>query len=85
MASRLRDPELSVFVQHLISTRHRLSVSQMDLAARLGKPQSYISKTENRERRLDVAEWRVMMVALGADPAEEYRAVCALLERERSV
>ena len=43
-------------------------LTQHGLATRLGKPQSYVSKAENRERRLDVIEFVTITRALGADP-----------------
>ena len=38
---------------------------QMDLADRLGQPQSYVSKYESGERRLDLLELRQICNALG--------------------
>ena len=38
---------------------------QVDLAARLGQPQSYVSKYESGERRLDLLELRQVCKALG--------------------
>jgi transcriptional regulator with XRE-family HTH domain len=38
------------------------------VAQRLGKPQSYVSKYENGERRLDVIEFLDVMMALNANP-----------------
>ncbi len=38
---------------------------QQDLAERLGVPQSYVSKFETGERRLDVLELRQVCGALG--------------------
>ena len=54
----------------LVDTRKAKGITQVDLARRLGKPQSFVSKFENGERRIDVAEFieicRVMQVdALG--------------------
>jgi transcriptional regulator with XRE-family HTH domain len=40
----------------LISLRSEARLRQIDLAERLGKPQSFVSKYENGERRLDLAE-----------------------------
>ena len=38
---------------------------QTDLASRLGHPQSYVSKYESGERRLDLLELREICIALG--------------------
>ena len=40
----------------LIAARGDAGLSQVGLARRLGKPQSYVSKFESGERRLDVVE-----------------------------
>ena len=41
----------------LAAMRKRKGMSQASLAAALGKPQSFISKVESGERRLDVLEF----------------------------
>ena len=43
-------------------------MTQMDLAQRLQRPQSFVSKYELAERRLDVVELLEVCAALGADP-----------------
>lgn len=49
-------------------------MTQVQLALRLGQPQSYVSKSERFERRLDVAEFRAWSIAIGADPTVEFEA-----------
>lgn len=56
------------FTQALIATRKAAGLRQEDLALRLKKPQSFVSKMERGERRLDVVEFIVVMRAMGADP-----------------
>lgn len=43
-------------IKRLREARLEVGLSQQDVADKLGKPQSYISKIESGERRLDVAE-----------------------------
>ena len=49
----------------LKATRQRLGVTQEELAARLGETQSFVSKCERGERRLDVVELGAFCRALG--------------------
>lgn len=52
----------------LVAARKRMGLSQRDLAERLGKPRSFVSKIESRERRLDVVEFVAVARGLGLDP-----------------
>ena len=62
------DPVYIRLIELMIAARKDAGVRQTDLAARLEEPQSYVSKVENRERRIDVAEYIAWMQALGVDP-----------------
>ncbi len=55
------------FVRHLIDARRAAGLTQVELARRLGKPQSFVSKAENCERRLDFVEFVEVARAIGAD------------------
>ncbi|MDP2881688.1 MAG: helix-turn-helix transcriptional regulator [Azonexus sp.] len=56
-------------LRELLSTeRERNGLTQVDVANRLKKPQSYVSKYERGERRLDVVEFVDVTRALGMDP-----------------
>ena len=55
-------------VRLLVQLRHDSEITQVELAKRLGKPQSYISKIESCERRLDVVEYCKLVKALDHDP-----------------
>ena len=46
-----------LFLQLLIQERKDKEITQIQLAEKLQKPQSYVSKYENGERRLDVVEF----------------------------
>ncbi len=53
------------FQAFLRQVRLDAHLRQIDLAKRLGQPQSYVSKYESGERRLDVLELRRICKALG--------------------
>ena len=52
----------------LIRERKRAGLTQAALAAKLGRPQSFVSKIERGERRVDVVEFLEFVDALDADP-----------------
>jgi transcriptional regulator with XRE-family HTH domain len=52
-----------------------LSVNQQELAARLGKPQSFVSEYEHGQRRVDVVKLLVIARALGADPLDLFAEI----------
>jgi len=62
-------------VEVLVAARKGAGVSQLTLANRLSKPQSFVSKIERRERRLDVLEFCAIVRAIGLQPAELMRQV----------
>nr|WP_279291133.1 helix-turn-helix transcriptional regulator [Pseudomonas sp. S25] len=52
----------------LLEARIEAGLTQKELATKLGRPQSFVSKTENAERRLDVIEFMDLCQGLDADP-----------------
>ena len=48
--------------------RREAGVTQMELSRALGKPQSFVSKYESGERRLDVVEFITICEALSIAP-----------------
>lgn len=52
----------------LIGARRDAGLTQAEIANRLGRPQSYVSKYENGERRLDVIEFLEVAAAVEKDP-----------------
>lgn len=67
--------EYQSFIQHLISARKEADLTQQTLAERLCRPQSFVSKYENGERRLDVAEFLKVAEAIGFDPCNLIRTL----------
>ena len=60
--------EYAVMLDVLIQARKSQGFSQQYVAYRLGKPQSFVSKYENGERRLDILEFFAIAEALQKDP-----------------
>lgn len=58
------------FIAFIASVRKAAGITQVELAERLGKPQSFVSKVERGERRLDVIEFCQVAEALARNPAD---------------
>ena len=56
MGSPARSPRYRDFLERLRSARHEAGLTQQEVARGLGKPQSFVSKCESGERRVDVVE-----------------------------
>jgi transcriptional regulator with XRE-family HTH domain len=63
--SSIHDPRYLELIARIRAARRAAHLPQTELAARLGKPQSYISKIETGERRLDLIEAFDLCRALG--------------------
>jgi transcriptional regulator with XRE-family HTH domain len=72
-------PSYEAAIRVIIDARTRLNVSQRALAERLGKHRSFVSKVENRERRLDFVEFVAWSRALGMDAEALMATVAATL------
>lgn len=68
----------------LVEARKASGLRQADLAARLSRPQSFVSKYERGERRLDLVEFLDVTRILGADPAEIIKRLDESANRRRS-
>ena len=62
----------------LAEAREAQHLTQVELASRLGRPQSYVSKYESGERRLDVIEFVEVAHAIGCDPEALVRALATV-------
>lgn len=67
--------EYDVFRSCMIAARKEAQLTQDSLAKSLNKPQSFVAKYENGERRLDVIEFLLVSRVIGIDPCEIFRKV----------
>lgn len=65
MATRGDPSEMRCFLSLVRQMRIDAGLRQADLADRLGEPQSFVSRYESGERRLDVLELRQICRVLG--------------------
>jgi transcriptional regulator with XRE-family HTH domain len=56
MAHPVHSPAYRIFLQRLRAARAKAGLLQAEVARQLKKPQSYVSKCESGERRVDVIE-----------------------------
>ena len=77
MSRTLRSPLHLALMKVLRVARVETGLTQVQLAIRLNRPQSYVAKTEVGERQMGVVEFISYAEALGVEPGE-------LIERVRS-
>ncbi|MCY3022748.1 MAG: helix-turn-helix transcriptional regulator [Planctomycetota bacterium] len=65
MAKSIYTPQQERLQALLRQVRVAAGLRQVDMAKRLGRPQSYVSKYEAGERRLDLLEIRQICAAAG--------------------
>jgi transcriptional regulator with XRE-family HTH domain len=61
------------FLDLLIQARKEADLTQVEVASRLDRPQSFVSKYENGERRLDVVEFLDVAKAIDLDAVKLMR------------
>jgi len=71
----LHTSEHEALLSTLRTAREKAGLTQAQLADRLGKPQSFVAKYENGERRIDVVEFVALARAMDTDPMRLFRAL----------
>ncbi len=69
-------------VDALIEARRKSGLTQAQLAAKVGKDQTFISIIERSQRRVDVLEFYVLARAMGADPVALFAEVARRLPKQ---
>ncbi len=70
MKKSLNKKEHKILLEQLYRLRMSSGLRQADLADKLNAPQSFISKIESGERRIDLIELREICTALGSNLTE---------------
>jgi transcriptional regulator with XRE-family HTH domain len=65
MEKSIHSARYAVFLDTLKRARERAGLTQVQLAKRLGETQTFVSKCERGERRIDVMELRMFCQAFG--------------------
>jgi len=72
------------FRQLMIEARKAAGLTQVELAERLGEFQSFVSRYERGERRLDVVEFIEVAAAIGFDPHRMLRDLTRTSKSQKS-
>lgn len=84
MPNSLHSPNYQIFRDLLIKARETSGMTQVQVAGRLQKPQSFISKYERGERRLDFTEFLEIATVLEIDVTafvKAYRSSTSIRKR----
>lgn len=78
----LNDKKRTVLREMLITRRKELSLTQAELASKLSRPQSFVSKYENGERKIDAVELIELIQCLDETPETFIKKYCSKLEKK---
>lgn len=84
MSKPLHSPEYDYFLEELRAAREQVKMSQIELAARIGEHQTFVSKCERGIRRLDIVELKRWTDALGVGLVSFSKVLDDRLERNRA-
>lgn len=70
MANSTHNDDYQTLLDVLRGARQRAGVSQVELARRIGNTQTFVSKCERGERRVDAVELVELAEAIGVPPLE---------------
>lgn len=86
MPNPVHDPKYTVFRDMLVAARMERNMMQSQVAEKLGRPQSFVSKYERGERRLDLPEFVEIAEVLELNVADfivRYKALVEVLRAAR--
>ena len=83
MEKNLYTERQDALLKLLRASREQAGLRQEDVAERLGRPQSFVSKYESGERRLDVLELYDVCVALGVSLSDFVLSLEKQLKKKR--
>jgi len=72
-------------VEAVASARRNAGLHQAQVAAKLGKNQSYVSNIERGQRRIDIVEFYALARAIGVDPRTLFADAVSKFPRDVAV
>jgi transcriptional regulator with XRE-family HTH domain len=79
----IHHPAYKTLQMRLAEARNAAGLTQEKLAVKLARPQSFVSKVEAGDRRLDVVEYVQWMRAVDMDPTTIVKALSADMDTGR--
>ncbi|MBL7077788.1 MAG: helix-turn-helix transcriptional regulator [Kiritimatiellae bacterium] len=76
MRKSITSKEYRAVTAELVRLRKQAGLTQLELADRLGREQSFVWRIEKGERRLDVLEFFWVCEQLGVNAPQVYRKLC---------
>lgn len=67
MKKSIHTKEYAVFVERLRKAREEAGLTQVQVAKKLGRPQSHVSNVESGQQRVDVVELKRFATMYGKD------------------
>jgi transcriptional regulator with XRE-family HTH domain len=77
----IRPRDQKIVGRILAEARLSAPLTQQQLARKLRKPQSFVSSYESGQRRVDVLEFLTILRAIGAPPADAFKAIEDLISK----
>lgn len=84
MKKGIYSKENQYFIDLMVQARLKMGVTQAELAKLLEKPQSFVSKYEKGERRLDVIEFVTVCKALKVDSRKIFNRILRMMQKTDS-
>ena len=78
MPKTLRSPRHKALTAFLIERRKKAGLTQVEVAEKLGRYQSFIASVESGQRRIDVVELLDFAAAIGFDPRDAIKKLRAV-------
>jgi transcriptional regulator with XRE-family HTH domain len=81
MSRTLQSPRHEALRAFLVRARQKAGLSQAEVAAKLGRYQSFVATVEGGQRRVDVVEFLAFAEAIGFDPGEAIKKLKSVKPR----
>lgn len=79
MSKSIFDGAHAQLIEIMLAARRRSGLTQAEVAAKVGKDQTFISLIERSQRRVDVLEFIALARAMGEDPQRLFAEVIATI------